>query len=139
VAKTRVSIGFAEHVALPDWGIASLAAKVDTGALTSALHVENICEWEDGWVSFDIILGAAGKRRRKNVDARVTRHGQVRSTAGSIQTLLFVTTTLRLGSVERAIEVSLVDRAGMNYRMLLGRRALSGRFVVDPGRRYLLG
>jgi hypothetical protein len=134
-----VTIGYAERVALPDWGVQELAAKVDTGALTSALHVENICEWEDGWVSFDVVLDARGRRSRRNVDARLARRGQVRSTSGTVEHRIFVQTTLRLGEVVRPIEVGLVDRASMNYRMLLGRRALAGRFVVDPARRYLLG
>lgn len=137
--RKRITIGYAERVGLPDFGVSALAAKVDTGALSSALHVENICEWEDGWVSFDIVLDGPRRRTRRNVDAKLARHGQVRSTAGKIETRLFVATTLRLGGVERPIEVGLVDRAQMNYRMLLGRRALAGRFVVDPGRRYLLG
>ena len=139
MARTRITIGYAEHVALPDWGVVGLAAKVDTGALSSALHVENICEWQDGWVSFDIILGGSRRRSRRNVDAKLARHGQVRSTAGTIENRIFVSTTLRLGEVERVIEVGLVDRTEMNFRMLLGRRALGGRFLVDPGRRYLLG
>lgn len=139
VPKPRTTIGYAERVALPDWGVRALTAKVDTGALSSALHVENICEWEDGWVSFDLILDGARKRTRKNVDARLARHGQVRSTTGELETRVFVRTKLVLGEVERDIEVGLVDRTRMNYRMLLGRRALAGRFVVDPARRYLLG
>ena len=137
--KQRITIGYAERIDLPEWGVFELAAKVDTGALSSALHVENLCEWEDGWVSFDVLLDGARRRRRKNLEARLARHGQVRSTAGAIETRLFVSTLLRLGEFERRIEVGLVDRAQMNYRMLLGRRALAGRFVVDPRRRYLLG
>ena len=137
--RKRITIGYAERVALPDFGVPVLAAKVDTGALSSALHVENMCEWEDGWVSFDVMLDGPRRRARKNVDARIVRRGKVRSTAGTIESRIFVATTLRLGEVERSVEVGLVDRDQMNFRMLLGRRALAGRFVVDPGRRYLLG
>jgi hypothetical protein len=38
----------------------------------------------------------------------------------------------------REIEVSLVCRKGMLCRMLVGRRALAGQFVVDPQRKYVL-
>jgi hypothetical protein len=134
----RTTIGYVEHVDLPEFRVFELPAKVDTGALTSALHVENLCEWEDGCVTFDILLDAGPGARRRNVQAELSRHGKVRSTSGKIESRLFVTTTLRIGVVERRIELGLVDRAKMNYRMLLGRRALTGLFIVDPQRRYVL-
>ena len=137
--KKRRTIGYIEHVDFPDWKVFELPAKADTGALTSALHVENICEWQDGWVSFDILLGDGRGARRKNVDAEFSRHGKVRSTSGKLERRIFVTTRFRLGELERDIEVGLVDRKQMNYRLLLGRRALAGHFVVDPARCYLLG
>jgi hypothetical protein len=52
---------------------------------------------------------------------------------------VFVSAHIQLGGVERRIEVGLVDRSDMLYRMLLGRSALAGSFIVDPGRRYVLG
>jgi hypothetical protein len=50
---------------------------------------------------------------------------------------LFVETTLRLASVEKTIEVGLVDRTQMIHRMLLGREALSGPFLIDVDHRML--
>jgi hypothetical protein len=49
-----------------------------------------------------------------------------------------VAVTVRIGTVVQEIELGLVDRANMLYRMLLGRMALSGHFLVDPSSRYLL-
>lgn len=48
-----------------------------------------------------------------------------------------VRTRLRLGPIEREIEVTLVDRAPMLHRMLVGRSALAG-VIVDPARRYVI-
>jgi hypothetical protein len=45
---------------------------------------------------------------------------------------------IRMGTVEREVEVSLVSREGMIFRMLLGRTALAGPFLIDPARRHLL-
>ena len=134
-----VVIGWTEMVDLPDWGVRRLRAKVDTGARTSALHVENIEELSRGFVRFDVVLHRKKRDRRIHVKAKVTRRGRVRSSTGHQTTRLFVETTLRLGPIEKRVEVSLVDREKMIHRMLLGREALSGPIRVDVNRRMVLG
>ena len=133
-----LTIGYVEQIDLPDWEVFALPAKIDTGALTSALHVENLCRWEDGWLTFDVSLGDGQQSRLCNVEARLIREGQVRSTSGRVEKRPIVETKLCLGHLERSIEVGLVDRSSMNYRMLLGRSALAGGCIVDPARCYLL-
>ncbi|MDJ0849942.1 MAG: RimK/LysX family protein [Myxococcota bacterium] len=134
----KVLIGWNEHVDIPDWGIRRLRAKVDTGAKSSALHVENIEELPRGWVRFDVVLHRAKRDRRVHVTTRIARRGRVRSSTGHYETRIFVKAPLRIGPVEREVEVSLVDRERMIFRMLLGRTALAGRFLVDPAHHDLL-
>ena len=134
-----VIIGCSELVSLPEWGIRDLKAKIDTGARSSALHVENIRELGSGQVIFDVRLHRENTDRRVTVRAQVSRRSRVRSSTGHSQTRLFVKTLLRLGSVEREVELSLVDRGKMIYRMLIGRTSLSHLVLIDPGRRYVLG
>jgi hypothetical protein len=134
----KAVIGSAELVDFPDWGVTGLRAKVDTGARTSALHVENIRELPGGWVEFEVRLLRKNTQRRKRVRARVSRRGRVRPSSGETQARLFVNARMKLGTVELEVEVSLVDRQRMIYRMLLGRTALAPLFLVDPGRRYVL-
>ncbi len=130
-----VVIGRVEMVDLPEWKV-RLRGKVDTGARTSALHVDNIRELPGGWVSFEVILHRA-MHRRVEVHARVARRCSVRSSTGQEEPRYFVVTRMTLGPVTRDIEISLAVRTAMRYRMLLGRSALSGDFVIDPGRRYV--
>jgi hypothetical protein len=130
-------IGWSEYVALPDWGIAALRAKADTGARSSALHVEAIEELPRGRVRFDVVLHRK-RRRRVSVEARILRRARVRSSNGLYSMRIFVRTRVRIGPIERWVELSLVDRGLMIYRMLLGRSALEGLFV-DPHRRHLVG
>jgi hypothetical protein len=132
-------IGWNEYVDLPDWGISRLRAKVDTGARTSALHVENIEELGRGRIRFEVVLHRLKRDRRVRVETRVERRGRVRSSTGHQETRPFVRTTLRLGDAEHEIELSLVDRERMIHRMLLGRSALEHHYLVDVGRRALLG
>jgi hypothetical protein len=135
--RTPVLIGWTEYVDLPDWGVRRLLAKVDTGARSSALHVENIRELPSGIVRFDVVLHRARRDRRVHVRAHVSRRSRVRSSNGQLSPRLFVETTLRLGGVEKSIEVGLVDRTKMIHRMLLGRAALAGPFLVDVDHRML--
>ena len=135
--RTPVLIGWTEYVDLPDWGVRRLRAKVDTGARSSALHVENIRLLPRDIVLFDVVLHREKRDRRVQVRARVVRRSRVRSSNGQLSQRLFVETTLRLGPVEKTIEVSLVDRTRMIHRMLLGRAALAGPFLVDVDHRMV--
>lgn len=128
-------IGWTERVDLPDWGIKGLRAKVDTGARTSALHVEHIEELPRNRVTFDVIVNREKRDRRVHVKAEISRRGRVRSSTGQAVQRIFVKTTLRLGPIEKEVEVSLVDREKMIHRMLLGRSALSGPILIDVSRR----
>jgi hypothetical protein len=132
------TIGAAEYVDFPDWGIRRLSARVDTGARTSALHVENILELPGSRVRFDVRLRRDDPAARTTVEAKVSRRTSVRSSTGAEAPRLFVKAYVRLGGVEQSIEVGLVDRGGMLFRMLLGRAALARRFVVDVTKRYAL-
>jgi hypothetical protein len=131
-------VGWTEYVALPEWGIPAVRAKMDTGARSSALHVDEVEDLGRGRVSFDVVIDRKRSHRRKRVVARVQRRARVRSSNGEYETRLFVTTRMQLGPVERDVEFSLVDRSRMIHRVLLGRTALEHVFV-DVSHRYLLG
>jgi hypothetical protein len=136
--RSSIVIGFAELVDLPEWGIVGLRGKIDTGAKTSALHVSNIREIGNGRVGFDVRLHRRKVDRTVHVEAKILRRGRVRPSSGDAQSRLFVATTIRIGSIEREIELSLVDRENMIFRMLVGRTAIGSGVLVDPGRRYVL-
>lgn len=130
-------VGAAERVDLPEWGVRGLKAKVDTGARSSALHVDAIETVDDTTVRFEIVLDNARGGERVPVEARVLRRGKVKPSSGRGQERLFVETTLKLGPLSKKIEVSLAKRGRMRFRMLLGRTALAPECLVDSGRRYV--
>ena len=132
-------IGAAEYVDFPDWGVRSLRARVDTGARTSALHVENVRLLAGGRVRFDVRLSKNDPRARVRVTAKISRRTPVRSSTGHSEPRLFVEAQIRMGGREQRIEVGLVDRRNMLFRMLLGRGALERRYLVDVTKRYALG
>ena len=128
----------AECIDIPAWQVKKLPAKVDTGARTSALHVENLRELAGGRVRFDVPLNAGRPERRVTIDAPIERRARVRSTSGEAHPRLFVSVRVRIGSIERRIELGLVDRRQMQFRMLIGRSALARAFLVDVSKTYLI-
>ena len=131
-------VGWREWVSLPEWGVGPIRAKIDTGARKSALHVDDLEILEDGLVSFDVILDRGQDPRKVHVvAAERVRVSKVRPSSGVQQARHVVETTLRLGGIEKKIEVSLVDRGPMLCRMLVGRTALAGDFIVAPDKAYL--
>ncbi len=132
------TIGWAEYIDYPEWGIDAVKAKVDTGARSSALHVENLEEIDAGHVAFDVIYSRRPPYKRKRVTAKVVKWARVRSSTGHYQKRCFVCARIKIGEIEREIELSLVSREKMLFRMLLGRKALEGHFLVDVSRRNLL-
>lgn len=133
----RLLLGWREHIALPEWGIRRILAKTDTGARSSAVHAEDIVEISPGVLEFDVVLSRHHRKRRKRVTAPIVRRAGVRSSNGVLSERHVVETLMRLGPVRKRIEITLVARDLMACRMLLGRSAMEGSFVVDPQRAFV--
>jgi len=136
--KEKVLLGWSEHIAFPEWNIYRLRAKVDTGARTSALHVENLKILKSGSAKFEVVLDDHHPEDVMPVKAPVLKWAKVRSSNGHFQKRCFVRVMARIGPVEKLIDISLVSREKMVYRMLLGRKALEHDFLVDVSRRHAL-
>lgn len=132
----KTVIGWREYVDLPDWGIKRLKAKIDTGARSCSLHVEDLKELSNGKISFYVVLGP--NRSRKRITATPVRKGKVKSSIGVRTHRWYVETRLRIGDVSRDVKISLVGRDEMNFRMLVGRTALDRNFLVDVAHGYML-
>jgi hypothetical protein len=140
--ETR-TIGWKEYLDLPGLGVFRLKAKVDTGARTSTLHVDALTVLEvlpDGTERVRIDLRPDRRRPDWQVraEARVLRRMRVVDSGGHPETRPVIATELVLGPVRKMILVTLTDRSGMLFRMILGRKALEGSFRVDVARKYLL-
>jgi hypothetical protein len=137
------AVGWKEYISLPELGIGRLKAKLDTGARTSSLHVESFTSLEtlpDGTELAEVTIDTDRRRPESRITARVTVVGRVRVTdsGGHHEVRPVIETEMVLGPVRKRIRVTLTDRSGMLFRMILGRKALEGDFVVDTARKYLL-
>jgi hypothetical protein len=133
-------IGWKEYVALPEWGIRRLKAKMDTGARTSAIDAANyeLRQTPAGLrVFMRLLLSHRHPERQTLVEAPVLEMLDIRNSGGSCESRPVVETTLRLGPVSKRVRLTVARRAGMCFRLILGRKALEGDFVVDVSRKYL--
>jgi hypothetical protein len=134
-------IGRREHVDFPDWGVTRVRAKIDTGAYSSALDVagHELLETEGGPVAeLRLILNRRRPAAVRVVRAPVVGFTTVRSSTGCEQRRPVIEALVRLGQVTRRIRLTVTDRSSMRCRMLLGRQALAGAFVVDVRGKDLL-
>ena len=135
----KPALGYLEKLQLPDLGI-DCDAKVDTGACSSSLHAEHIELFDkDGqeWLRFHVLF------RRDDIDidriceARMVSRKRIASSNGARSYRYVIRTSIALAGQEWDIDLNLSHRGSMSYPMLLGREAISGRFVVDVEHTYL--
>ena len=136
-------VGWKEWVSLPELGLKSIKAKIDTGARTSALHTfkietfrKNGREYIRFWIhpiqgNSDFVVEHETIVKDKRI---------VRDSGGHEEERFVIETELKVGELQFPIELTLTNREDMLFRMLIGRTALKkGGFLVNPAATYLTG
>jgi ribosomal protein S6--L-glutamate ligase len=140
--QSKIILGSEEWCSLPELGIPTIKARVDSGAKTSALHAINIAPFlKEGqnWVKFDINPIQNNVKTIIHCEAPLIDKRVVKSSSGFREQRYVIQTSLEIGQSKWLIEMTLTNRDSMGFRMLLGREAMSGRVLVDPEEQYLLG
>jgi len=135
-------IGWREWLTLPDLKIPAIKVKVDTGARTSVLHTHTYDIRErDGreFIHFQLHPLRQAGNILLQCEAEVIDYREVIDSGGHKERRPFIRTLAKIDHYCWPIEISLTNRENMNFRMLLGRTAVSGQFLVDASASYLLG
>ena len=138
----QATIGWREWAALPDLNLPAIKAKIDTGARTSALHAFLI---EPYVVDSVDMLRFLIHPIQHNHDFQVECHApvydfrEVTDSGGHREMRYVIQSKVVIGESTWPIELTLTNRDTMRFRMLLGRRAMENRFLVDPGASYVNG
>jgi hypothetical protein len=140
--QTPLVIGRKEYLAFPEWHVPRIRVKVDTGAFSSVLDVASyeLHHDQEGRRVARLLLNLSRRDplRQAVVWASVVKMVHVTCSSGVRQQRPLLEATIRLGPIEKRIRMTVTNRSCMRSRMLLGREALAGSFLVDVSQKYLL-
>ena len=130
--REKKVVGWKEQVALPDLKIKSVIAKIDTGANLATIDADDIkfvTRKDVKYVKFTV------KKRNNTVrktSAPLVGFKRIRSSNGDVERRPYIKTDILMDGITKNIELTLTDRGPMDYTMLIGRKALGRRWIVNP-------
>lgn len=133
-------IGRIEKIDLPDLSLFNLDAKIDTGAYTSSLHcykIEQFVKEGQNWVKFYVLDPDHPEYEEKIYESAIHKVKKVKSSNGQIEERVIIKQKTRFQAYKRTMELSLTNRSEMKYPVLIGRKFLTGSFLVDVSKKYL--
>ena len=133
-------IGRVERVDLPEWNISGIEAKIDTGAFSSSLHCHHIEEFEKDkvpYIRFNLLDPEHPDYNEQLLELPIHDRRDVKSSNGLSETRFFVQTSIVMFGNTYKIELSLTDRSVMKFPLLIGRKFLKGKFIVDVSEKNL--
>ena len=128
--KEKRIIGRREHIDLPELGITDIIAKIDTGAYSSAIYCHEI-RVEKGTLIFRLLHPSFSNYDSQ--EHRFTEFGQkkIKNSFGETETRYTIKTIVKIGRRRIKSVLSLTDRRDMRYPVLIGRKLLKNRYIID--------
>lgn len=125
-------VGRVERISFPDLGISKVPAKIDTGADVCSIWATGIHE-EDGVLKFKLF----GKKSQFYTGDEITVSApdylltRIANSFGHREMRYVVKMRIKLGSKTVRATFTLADRSRKTYPILLGRKLLNNKFLVD--------
>lgn len=130
----KKKIGRKEKISLPKVGLKLVWAKIDTGAFTSSLHAEGIREEEEDGkkvLKFELLMPGHRDFTGKTLSFEEYKQKKVKNSFGQEETRYLIATKIKIAGETFLAEFTLSDRSSMKNSILLGRKILQDKFLVD--------
>jgi hypothetical protein len=130
----KKTIGRREKIHLPKWGLKNVTAKIDTGAYTSSIHCEFAEETIENSVPvlyFKVLCPKHKKYKNKLLRTEDFTEKKVKNSFGQEEIRFKVNTKVVMFGEEFDAEFTLTDRSKMRIPILIGRKLLRRKFLVD--------
>jgi hypothetical protein len=127
-------IGRREYVDFPELDIFKVEAKIDTGAYTSALHCKDISVKEiEGkqMLCFKLLDESHPEFNEVEHCFEYFIQKPIKSSSGETELRYIIKTLLMIGHKKIRTSVSLTDRGNMRYPVLIGRKMIKNKFIID--------
>jgi hypothetical protein len=135
-------IGRREFVDLPQLHITGTEAKIDTGAFSSAIHCENIRVIEvngKNVLSFCLPSEFYPNNKTQHLTFNSFSQKKIKNSFGEAEDRYVIRTQIHVGHKTILADFSLSDRKSMRYPILIGRKAIKGKFIIDVKQVHLNG
>ena len=134
--ENKKIVGRKEIISIIDLHLVDLDAKIDTGADSNALHCDHI-EIENDTVHFTLLDEIHPAYHGKRMSLPLYKLKKVKSSNGETQLRPSIKVSVEFMGKKYKSVISLTSRADMKFPMLIGRRFLKDRFLVDVSKEYL--
>jgi glutathione synthase/RimK-type ligase-like ATP-grasp enzyme len=128
------TIGSTEPIDFPEHGLFGVPAKVDTGADSSAIWASDIRELRGGKLSFCLFDTSSPFYTGKIITVPKYSVASVKNSFGHTEFRFKVPLKVSLAGRTINVRFTLANRANNRYPILIGRRTLHGKFLVDVSR-----
>ncbi|HEU5187714.1 MAG TPA: RimK/LysX family protein [Candidatus Saccharimonadales bacterium] len=128
--KLKLVIGRAERVDFPDAGIFGVHAKIDTGAYRSSVWASDIRE-ENGTLRFRLLGPSAAQYSGQDCETTEYARVEVENSFGQKEERYSIYLRVKVGAKTTKTTFTLANRGVKTYPVLIGRKLLRGRYIVD--------
>jgi hypothetical protein len=135
--KEKRTIGRKDKVDFPKFSLQEIDIKMDTGAYTSSIHCHKIeTKEKDGKevVVFTLLDPSHPQYDKQELSTGDYHEKVIKNSFGHSEKRFIIETTILFFGEEYPIKLSLSERGEMKYPVLIGRRFLMGKFVVDTAK-----
>ena len=129
-------LGRYDRVDLPELGLYSIHAKVDTGAYTSSLHCHRATV-TDGVLEFILLDEEHPEFTGLKFTFSDFEERDIKNSFGEVERRFVIITTLKIFNEDIATEFSLSNRGSLKFPILIGRKIVRNRFLIDVTKKNL--
>jgi len=136
----KILIGRTDFAEFPDLEISQINVKVDTGAYTSAVHaseIEEVLVNNETFIQFKILDESHPEYRDKVFRYKRYSRKRIKNSFGQSEERFIIETSIRLFGICYPISLSLSERTDLKFPVLLGRKFLTNRFIIDTSLKNL--
>ena len=131
-------IGATDIVDLPELGWFDVPVRIDSGATTSAIHCSKVrLIKEEGETSLQFYLDSKKGAPQQSFTVKDYKETFIRNTSGKEEKRYVIKTRIKLFGKNIQTEFTLANRRKMTFPILIGRKLLKNRFIIDVSQKNL--